>query len=156
MSGRTWLLNAGRRRAALEVGLLAFALALPLIAILRPAFELTLLPGYSAVAERWLAGLNLGMVYVGYFGALLGAVRLRRGAGRWWWRTSHEVVGAVGLVLAVWTGALLADLAVTAWEAAGSLSGLAGFGHSLRSPTVPWVWAASDGLLLAYPRRWAG
>jgi signal transduction histidine kinase len=118
MSVRTWFAGAGRRRAALEAGLVTFALVLPLAAILRPALGLDLGPDSAPDADNRWPVLGIGMFYFGLPPALLAALRLRRSAGGVRKQLRYELGGAATLVFAVWAGALVAHVAGAAWATA--------------------------------------
>jgi signal transduction histidine kinase len=100
--------RVGRRRAALEAALLAFVLALPLATILRPALELGFLHApYAAETWRWPV-LGIGMVYIGFIDALVGAIRLRRTSSDARHPLRDELIGMATLIPAIWLGAALA------------------------------------------------
>jgi signal transduction histidine kinase len=150
MTGHRWFVSVGRWRAAGESGLLTFVLVLPLAAILRPALELSLFPASFSDAERRWPVLGISMLYVGLFGALLGAVRLRPAvtAPQEWLR--HELASAVTLVFAIWAGAVLAHVVGAAWSAAsGPSSRLQDLAFAVRSPAL--AGASAMAAALAYP-----
>lgn len=140
--GGGWLACAGAWRVMAETGLLAFALTLPLAAILRPALGLVSHSDVAAAERRWPV-MGLSMLYVGLFAALLGALRLRRFAGsrrRLW----SEVRGGLALTTGVWTGAFAAHVAGSLWAAATVPPGGAGrLSFVLLSPVLAAVSAAA-------------
>jgi signal transduction histidine kinase len=150
VTGRTWLASVGRWRAASEAGLLAFALVLPLAAIVRPALELSLTPASFSDAERRWPVLGISMVYVGLFSALLGALRLRSIAGGTPQRLGHEIASGAAIVFAIWAGALLAHIFGAGWAALSGPPGrLDDLAFGFRSPAL--AGASATSAAVAYP-----
>ena len=108
--------RAGRWRAFAEVAPLAFALSLPLAAILRPALNLSIDPPGESVARWPMMGISLE--YVGLITAAYAALRLRRqaGAGSRRRRFARELVGGLAMVGAVFLGGMIAHAAGAAWN----------------------------------------
>lgn len=149
MSMSGWVAGAGLRRAAVETGLLALVLVLPLAAVLQPAIARSAAQG--GAPEGISPVLGIGMVYAGHFGALLGAIRLYRAGGGIWARLRHEFAGVAALLLGVWTGAALAHSLGAAWVSASASLDL-GTGDPRFAAGIPeFALVSAVGVLLAYP-----
>jgi signal transduction histidine kinase len=105
----------GLRRVAVEVGLLTFALTLPIAAILRPALGLELNRlDPPELEKRWLM-VAVAMIYVGLIAAGLATFRRRGADGGRPAGGRRELASALGFVAAVVAGMLLANAVGTIW-----------------------------------------
>lgn len=150
MSTRTWFIRTGRRRAASEAGLAVLALVLPLAATLLPWLALDWDHGAIPESQSIWPLLGIGLAYAGYFGGLLGAVRVRKTGGGVRQQLRYELANAAAIIVAIWAGALLAHLVAAAWVvASGPLGRAEGELFSLRAPILAAASAAAA--VLAYP-----